>query len=125
MTSRATLTVAGALLALAMLLGALGAHTFASSLAPDRLQVYRTALEFHFYQALGLIGVGLALRALAGAVLRAAAAVILAGTVLFCGGLYALALGAPHALGVSAPLGGLALIGGWLLFAFGAWRGAA
>jgi uncharacterized membrane protein YgdD (TMEM256/DUF423 family) len=121
-TSRATLAVAGALLALAMLFGALGAHALAGSLAPDRLQVYRTAVEFHFYQALGLLGVGLALRALAGAVLRTAAAVILAGTVLFCGGLYALALGAPRALGVSAPLGGLALIGGWLLFAFGAWR---
>jgi uncharacterized membrane protein YgdD (TMEM256/DUF423 family) len=36
--------------------------------------------------------------------------------------LYALALGAPRALGVLTPLGGLAWIAAWLLFAWGVWR---
>jgi uncharacterized membrane protein YgdD (TMEM256/DUF423 family) len=41
---------------------------------------------------------------------------------LFCGSLYALAFGAPRLLGALTPLGGLAWIAGWLLFAWGAWR---
>jgi len=54
--------------------------------------------------------------------LRAAAALIVAGIVLFPGSLYALALGAPRALGVLTPLGGLAWIIGWVLFASGVWH---
>jgi len=44
------------------------------------------------------------------------------GIILFSGSLYALALGAPRALGVLTPLGGLAWIAAWLLFAWGVWR---
>jgi uncharacterized membrane protein YgdD (TMEM256/DUF423 family) len=42
---------------------------------------------------------------------------------LFSGSLYALALGAPRGLGVVTPLGGLALILGWIAFAVAAIRG--
>jgi uncharacterized membrane protein YgdD (TMEM256/DUF423 family) len=95
--------------------------------------VWDTAVRYHFFQALGLIGVGLALRGLEGAAaaapaaraLRTAAALIVAGVILFCGSLYALALGAPRALGALTPLGGLAWIAAWLLFAWGVWRCAA
>ena len=79
-------------------------------------------MRYHFFQALGLIGVGLALRSLDVGPLRAAAALIVAGVVLFSGSLYALSFGAPRALGLLTPLGGLAWISGWLLFAFAAWR---
>jgi uncharacterized membrane protein YgdD (TMEM256/DUF423 family) len=44
------------------------------------------------------------------------------GAVLFSGSLYALALGAARGLGVLTPLGGIAWIAAWLLFAWGAWR---
>ena len=36
------------------------------------------------------------------------------GIVLFCGSLYALALGAPHWIGAITPLGGVAFIVGWI-----------
>jgi uncharacterized membrane protein YgdD (TMEM256/DUF423 family) len=42
--------------------------------------------------------------------------------VLFSGSLYALTLGAPRLFGVVTPVGGVALIAGWICFAFGAWR---
>jgi uncharacterized membrane protein YgdD (TMEM256/DUF423 family) len=127
------LALAGALLALATACGAFGAHGLKGQLPPERLQVWETAVRYHFFQSLGLIGVGLTLRALEGGaamlravgVLRAAAALIVAGVVLFSGSLYALALGAPRALGVLTPLGGLAWIAAWLLFAWGVWRAAA
>lgn len=122
MNSRHALAAAGVLLAIATACGAFGAHALKAQLAPERLQVWEVAVRYQFLQALGLLGIGLALRALDGAALRTAAALILSGVVLFSGSLYALALGAPRALGALTPLGGLAWIAGWLLFAWGAWQ---
>jgi uncharacterized membrane protein YgdD (TMEM256/DUF423 family) len=120
--SARTLAAAGVLLALATACGAFGAHALKTQLAPERLQLWETAVRYQFFQALGLLGIGLALRAIPAAALRAAAALIVAGVLLFCGSLYALSFGAPRLLGALTPLGGLAWIGGWLMFAYGAWR---
>ncbi len=122
MSSGRTLAIAALLLALATACGAFGAHALKTHLAAERLQLWETAVRYHFFQALGLIGVGLTLRAIDGSALRAAAALIAGGIVLFSGSLYALALGAPRPLGLLTPLGGLAWIGGWLLYAWGVWR---
>ena len=122
MSSARTLAIAGLLLALATACGAFGAHALRNQLAPERLQLWETAVRYQFFQALGLIGVGLALRSCDGGALRAAAALIVAGVVLFSGSLYGLSLGAPRALGLLTPVGGLAWIGGWLSFAWGVWR---
>jgi uncharacterized membrane protein YgdD (TMEM256/DUF423 family) len=132
-TSARALALAGLLLALATACGAFGAHALKQQLPPERLQVWDTAVRYHFFQALGLIGVGLTLRLLeseagglrASGALRAAAVLIVSGVILFSGSLYALALGAPRALGLLTPLGGLMWIAAWLLFAWGAWRAAA
>ena len=125
MSSGHALALAGVLLALATACGAFGAHALKGQLAPERLQVWETAVRYHFFHALGLLGVALTLRSLDSGKLRAAAGLIVAGIVLFSGSLYALALGAPRALGALTPLGGLAWIAAWLLFAWGAWRAAA
>jgi uncharacterized membrane protein YgdD (TMEM256/DUF423 family) len=117
MDSRKTLAVAGLLLALATAFGAFGAHALKAHLTPDRLQVYETAVRYHFFNALGLLGIGLALRQVDGSMLRTAAALVLIGIVLFSGSLYALTFGAPRLFGVITPLGGVALIAGWLVFA--------
>ncbi len=61
-------------------------------LAPERLALWETAVRYQFFQALGLIGVALAMRDIAAGALRTAAALIVAGVLLFCGSLYALAL---------------------------------
>jgi uncharacterized membrane protein YgdD (TMEM256/DUF423 family) len=121
-TSSRTLVIAGVLLAIATLCGAFGAHALRAQLPPERLQLWETAVRYQFFQALGLIGVGVLQRSLDAGALRWAAALIVAGVVLFCGSLYALAFGAPRALGVLTPAGGLAWIGGWLAFAFACWR---
>ena len=122
MNSARTLAAAGILLALATACGAFGAHALRATLAPERLALWETAVRYQFFQALGLLGVGLAMRTLDGSVLRTAALLIVLGIVLFSGSLYGLALGAPRMLGVLTPAGGLAWICGWLLFAYGAWR---
>ncbi|MFZ1101188.1 MAG: DUF423 domain-containing protein [Steroidobacteraceae bacterium] len=122
MNSRRTLAVAGLLLALGMVLGAIGMHALRGRLQPEQWLQYQTALHYQFYQAPALLGVGLALRLLDVRLLRLAAALLAAGIVAFCGSLYALALGAPRALGALAPVGGYVLVAGWLVFAFGVWR---
>ena len=130
MNSTRALALAGLLLALATALGAFGAHALRNHLPAERLQLWDTAVRYHFVQALGLLGIGLTLRLLEGgagvartaAALRAAASLSVAGVVLFSGSLYALALGAPRGVGVLTPLGGLAWITAWLLFGWGIWR---
>ena len=122
MSSGRTLALAGLLLALATACGAFGAHALRAQLAPERLALWETAVRYQFFHSLGLMGVGLTLRSRDTPALRAAAALIAAGIVLFPGSLYALALGAPRALGALTPAGGLAWILGWLLYARGVWR---
>jgi uncharacterized membrane protein YgdD (TMEM256/DUF423 family) len=121
--SRAILVIAGALLAIGVVLGAMGAHMLRAQLAPDDLRIYGTAVEYHFYNALGLLGLGAVARSLDAPLLSWAAALIAAGVVLFSGSLYAMAFGAPRALGMVTPVGGLAMIAGWVVFAIAAWRG--
>jgi len=123
LAARRALSAAGVLLALATAAGALGAHALKSHWAPERLDVYDTAVRYQFYHSLGLLGVGLALRSLDIGPMRAAALLLVLGIVLFSGSLYALTLGAPRIIGAVTPIGGLALIAGWLTFAYGMWRG--
>ena len=122
LAARRVLSAAGVLLALATIAGALGAHTLKTHWAAQRLDVYDTAVRYQFYHGVGLLGVGLALRTLEVGALRAAALLIIAGIVLFSGSLYALTLGAPRVIGAVTPIGGLALIAGWVAFVYGIWR---
>lgn len=122
MSSGRTLAIAGILLALATVFGAFGAHALKAQLSPDRLQVYETAVRYHFFNALGLMGIGLALRFVDAPAVRWSAVLVLIGVILFSGSLYALTFGAPRPFGVVTPFGGLALIAGWICFAAGVWR---
>jgi uncharacterized membrane protein YgdD (TMEM256/DUF423 family) len=117
-----TLGTAGILLALAMVLGAFGAHALKGQLTPDQLHVYETAVMYHFFNALGLLGIGLTLRFVNRPAVRWAAVLILVGIVLFSCSLYALTFGAPRLVGVVTPFGGLTLMAGWICFATGVWR---
>ncbi len=111
--------------ALAVVLGAFGAHALKARLGADLLAVWRTALEYHFYHALALLAVGLLLMHFPGTgALRWAGIAFSAGMLLFSGSLYVLALSGARWLGAVTPLGGLAFIVGWLLLAWGVWRAA-
>src|SRR3982074_1399451 len=115
MDARRTLAVAGLLIALATVLGAFGAHALKAHLSQDKLQVYETAVRYHYLHALGLLAIGVLLRSVDGELLRWSAALVLAGILLFSGSLYLLTFGAPRLVGLLTPVGGLALIAGWFL----------
>jgi uncharacterized membrane protein YgdD (TMEM256/DUF423 family) len=109
--------------AAAVALGAFGAHALKARLAPELLAVYHTAVQYHFWHALALIGVALAWPHVPGEVwLRAAGWLFVAGLLLFCGSLYALAFGAPARTGMLTPVGGLCFILAWLALAGAALR---
>jgi uncharacterized membrane protein YgdD (TMEM256/DUF423 family) len=116
--------VLGALLsAAAVALGAFGAHGLKGRLAPEMLTVFQTAVQYHFWHALGVVAVGLAALTLPDGVwLRAAGWLLALGVLLFSGSLYVLALSGERWLGALAPLGGLAFIGGWIALALAVLR---
>lgn len=120
MNSRWILATAGALIALATVSGAFGAHALQGRLTPERLNIYETAVRYQFYHSLGLLGIGLLARITAAPVLRWPALLIVIGIFLFSGSIYALSFGAPRMLGVVTPVGGLALIAGWVVFVIAA-----
>jgi uncharacterized membrane protein YgdD (TMEM256/DUF423 family) len=122
LTARLALVLGALAMALAVALGAFGAHALKARLVPDALDVWRTGVTYHAWHALALVGIGLLMLHVPGSgALRGAAWLFVAGIVLFAGSLYALALGAPKGVGAITPFGGLAFIAGWILFALGAW----
>jgi uncharacterized membrane protein YgdD (TMEM256/DUF423 family) len=117
MAGRWILATGGAMLAAATVFGALGAHSLQSRLSADELHVFDTAVRYHFFHALGLLAIGLAVRIRDSTLARWSAGLVVAGILLFSGSLYALSFGAPRAIGVATPVGGVALIAGWIVFA--------
>lgn len=116
--------MAGAISAfLAVACGAFGAHALRSRLSPDMMNVYRTAVEYHFWHALGLIAVGIVVQmSPETAMLKWSGWAMLAGIVLFSGSLYALALTEFRVLGAVTPIGGLCFLGAWALLAIGLFK---
>jgi len=106
-------------MAAAVALGAFGAHALKARLTTDALTLWQTAVNYHAWHALGLLGVGALMTQFPGTRrFKAAAWLFVAGIALFSGSLYALALGAPNVFGIVTPFGGVALIAGWLLLAW-------
>jgi uncharacterized membrane protein YgdD (TMEM256/DUF423 family) len=109
------------LLALAVILGAFGAHGLQNRLDDYSRGVYEKAVFYHFLHAMGILVVAVLGRT--GTFPQQATDTVcwclLVGIVLFSGSLYALALTGNRALGMITPFGGLAFILGWLLLA---WR---
>jgi uncharacterized membrane protein YgdD (TMEM256/DUF423 family) len=116
-TARRFCQLAALLLALATLIGAVGAHALKGRLSADRYDVLQTALHYQFFHALGLLGLGILLDRLPLRTLQAAGWLLFSGVLLFCGSLYLLLAGAPRLVGVLTPLGGVALIVAWCLAA--------
>jgi uncharacterized membrane protein YgdD (TMEM256/DUF423 family) len=117
------ISIGGVMAALAVAFGAFGAHALKTRLAPGMLEVYQTAVQYHFWHALGVLAVGLALQLWPEAGwLRTAGWLLTAGTVLFCGSLYLLVLTGSKWLGAVTPFGGIAFILGWLALVVAALR---
>ena len=111
---------AAILLALAVILGAFGAHGLRGRLDEYSMSVYEKAVFYHFIHALGILIVSLLPRtgSFPESTSGTVCAILLAGIVIFCGSLYLLAVTGNRMLGAITPIGGVAFIVGWLYLAW-------
>ena len=106
---------------LAVALGAFAAHGLRSRISPEALQTFETGARYQMYHALALLAVAWAATRWPGGTVTAAGWLFVAGTLLFSGSLYLLAVTGVRVLGAITPFGGLAFILGWLALAWAAW----
>ena len=127
MNNRTAVAWAGALGASGVALGAFGAHLLRASLdAAGTREVWETAVRYQLLHAVALLGFAGWARSADRPPGRSAAWTVrlwVAGTVLFSGSLYGLAMGGPRWLGPLTPLGGLSLIAGWVMASVAALSG--
>jgi uncharacterized membrane protein YgdD (TMEM256/DUF423 family) len=112
-------------LALAVLIGAFGAHALEGRLDAYSRGIYETGVMYHFFHALGLLIVSILPRTGALSASRASWICLLlaVGILLFSGSLYILALSGMRMLGAVTPFGGLSFIAAWVLLAYWLIRG--
>ncbi len=103
--------------------GAFGAHALKARLSTEMLSVFEVGARYQMYHALALIAAAWAAGRWPGTGALAAGWLFVAGTVLFSGSLYLLALTGVRWLGAITPLGGAAFLAGWLCLGWAAWRG--
>lgn len=97
------------------MLGAFGAHAMKGKYSEDYLAVFETGVRYQFFHALAMIAVAMVAARIDGPAIRWAGYAFLFGSILFSGSLYALVLTGQRSLGMITPVGGLALIVGWIL----------
>ena len=107
--------------ALAVALGAFGAHALQPLLDEKLRHTYETAVQYHFYHTLALAFTVLYSKNQCPPFMRKAQYFFFTGLFLFCGSLYTMVLlyvsgfSGWRFLGMITPLGGLSFIVGWLL----------
>jgi uncharacterized membrane protein YgdD (TMEM256/DUF423 family) len=120
MKPKSLLITGSIFMALAVAFGAFGAHIVQDTLTADRFEVYKTAVEYHFYHAIGLLILGsVSMQFEESKWLKWSGYCLLAGILIFSGSLYILTLTDTGWLGMVTPIGGFAFMLGWGLFAVG------
>ncbi|WP_318616938.1 DUF423 domain-containing protein [Sporosarcina sp. YIM B06819] len=111
--------IAGAVnAAIAVALGAFGAHALKEKLSEHYLAVWETAVQYQMFHAIGLLAVGILMSSSlfgASTQLTWAGYLLLAGIIIFSGSLYVLSLSGIGILGAITPIGGVAFIAGWTM----------
>ena len=120
MNAKSILQITGISGTLAVGLGAFGAHGLEAILVENgRLDTFQTAVNYHFYHTLALLGIGIlaTIKPNWKGITFSAWCMVL-GMLIFSGSLYVLSLSGITWLGAITPLGGLAFILGWSSLAY-------
>ncbi|MBO9151398.1 DUF423 domain-containing protein [Chitinophaga sp. GCM10012297] len=111
--------------ALAVILGAFGAHKLKELVPPETVSTFQTGVTYQFYHVFALLAVGILYAHVPGPQLIWAGRLFLIGMLLFSGSLYVLTLLKAtdtvglRGIGAITPIGGLAFIGGWVMLLLG------
>lgn len=114
------ISVAAINMAIAVALGAFGAHGLKNSVSIQQLEWWQTATLYWFIHGLGLLLVGILIRL--NYTTQTTAWLLQIGALIFAGSLYAMTLGAPRWFGAITPIGGVLMIAGWLWLAVSTFR---
>ena len=123
------LKIAALLGALAVALGAFGAHALKKILSEKYLAIFETAVRYQFYHVFALVAVGILLKEFPNSYLLWSGRLFCYGILIFSGSLYLMtlleAIGQQgfRWLGAITPIGGICLIAGWILMAIGIAKG--
>jgi len=111
--------IASVVLFLAVAAGAFGAHALRDRLIPGDLDIFETAVRYQMIHGLALLAVAWGFSRFPGAWIASAGWLFVVGIVVFSGSLYLLVLTDTRWFGAITPIGGVAMLLGWLAF-FGA-----
>jgi uncharacterized membrane protein YgdD (TMEM256/DUF423 family) len=116
MNQSLTLKMAATLGALAVMVGAFGAHALAPTLENlGTKHIFELASRYHFYHVFALLATAILMQFFNDRRLTRAAICFALGILFFSGSLYTMALVKLGWLGPVTPVGGLFLIAGWIL----------
>ena len=105
---------------LSVVAGAAGTHWLETFIDEKYADTFQTAVGFHMVHSVALVAAALVVeRYKPGIIHFASLWLLLAGVIIFCGSHYALAFTHIWVFGVTAPVGGICLVLGWLALAFG------
>lgn len=114
--------------ALAVVLGAFGAHALKAILTPELLNVFETGVKYQFYHSFALLITGIVFGSFPFKQVKLASTFFITGIVLFSGSLYALTMLKMNGqvglggIGILTPIGGLFFVAGWLMLLLGILR---
>ena len=108
---------------LGVALGAFGAHGLRARVSPEDLAIFETGVRYQMYHALALFAVAWAASRWPGTAVNVAGWMFVVGLFVFSGSLYALVFTGTRWFGAITPLGGVALLLGWGLLAWGIFQG--
>ncbi len=107
---------------LGVALGAFAAHALKARLSPELLATFEVGVRYQLMHALALLAVAWAHTRWPGQRVHFSGWLFIIGTLLFSGSLYALSLTGVRGLGIVTPIGGIALLAGWLCLLSAPWR---
>ncbi len=110
-------------MALAVGLGAFGAHGLKEILTDEMLDIFETGVKYHFYHAIGLLVIALVAQLIPNSsLLQWSGWLMLAGIIIFSGSLYVLSISGIRWMGAITPIGGLCFILAWILLTLASWQ---
>jgi uncharacterized membrane protein YgdD (TMEM256/DUF423 family) len=105
------------LLAVAVLIGAFGAHGLKNLVTPEKLVTFETGVRYHFYHALGLMLLGLFQQVVPGSKSSLSFFAFLLGILIFSFNCYLYVLTGMRFFAMIVPIGGVSFVVGWIGFA--------
>ena len=110
-------------MALAVALGAFGAHGLKEMLTDEMLDIFETGVRYHFYHAIGLLLISVVAQLMPdSSLLQWSGWLMVGGILIFSGSLYVLSISQIRWMGAITPVGGLFFIISWILLALAAWK---